>query len=114
MKVSKPKRSKREGSNPDSAILPGLLKCPTGIFGLDQITFGGLPRGRPTSFCGGPGCGKTLLGMEFLVRGASRFNEPGACISFEDTAEELARNVASLGFAVDGLIQTGKLAIDYV
>ncbi len=91
-----------------------LSKCPTGIQGLDDITLGGLPRGRTTLVCGGPGCGKTLLGMEFLVRGASQFDEPGVCMSFEETAEELSRNVMSLGFNVDGLIAAGKLAVDHV
>ena len=66
--------------------MDGISKCPTGIQGLDEVTFGGLPRGRPTLVCGGAGCGKTLLGMEFLVRGATQFNEPGVCISFEETA----------------------------
>ncbi len=92
----------------------GLSKCPSGIHGLDEITLGGLPRGRPTLVCGGPGCGKTLLGMEFLIRGAMEFNEPGVCISFEETAEELSRNVASLGFNVDALVESKKLSIDYV
>jgi circadian clock protein KaiC len=103
------KKSRRSAFSPET-----LPKCPTGIQGLDEITFGGLPKGRPTLVCGGPGCGKTLLGMEFLVRGATEFDEPGVCISFEETAEELARNVASLGFDVDGLIASKKLAIDYV
>ena len=75
-----------------------LPKCPTGIAGLDEITGGGLPRGRPTLVCGGAGCGKTLLAMEFLVRGATQFDEPGVFMAFEETAEELAKNVASLGF----------------
>ena len=92
----------------------GLPKCPTGIHGLDEITFGGLPRGRPTLVCGGAGCGKTLLGMEFLVRGATEFDEPGVCLSFEETAEELTSNVASLGFDVAGLVARKKLAIDHV
>jgi circadian clock protein KaiC len=91
-----------------------LSKAPTGIQGLDEITLGGLPRGRTTLICGGPGCGKTLLGMEFLVRGAAEFDEPGVCISFDETAEELAQNVASLGFPVDDLVAAGKLAIDYI
>ena len=90
------------------------MKCPTGIQGLDEVTFGGLPRGRPTLVCGGAGCGKTLLGMEFLVRGATQYDEPGVCISFEETAEELAQNVRSLGFDVNALISQKKLAIDYV
>jgi circadian clock protein KaiC len=91
-----------------------LPKCPTGIHGLDEITFGGLPKGRTALVCGGPGCGKTLMGMEFLVRGALEFNEPGVSMSFEETAEELATNVGSLGFDVDALIAQKKLAIDYV
>jgi circadian clock protein KaiC len=94
--------------------LGGLPKCPTGIHGLDEITLGGLPRGRPTLVCGGAGCGKTLLGMEFLIRGAMEFNEPGVCLSFEETAEELARNVASLGFDVAALVAKKKLVIDHV
>ena len=104
--MAKPKKS-------DSQWM-GLSKCPTGIQGLDEVTFGGLPRGRPTLVCGGAGCGKTLLGMEFLVRGATQYDEPGVCISFEETAEELAQNVGSLGFDVNALISQKKLAIDYV
>ena len=104
-------RKAKDSGPPQKGALP---KCPTGIHGLDEITFGGLPRGRPTLVCGGPGCGKTLLGMEFLVRGATEFGEPGVCLSFEETAEELTCNVASLGFDVDRLIASKKLAIDYV
>jgi circadian clock protein KaiC len=92
----------------------GLPKCPTGICGLDEITFGGLPRGRPTLVCGSAGCGKTLLGMEFLVRGATAFGEPGVCLSFEETAEELGNNVAALGFDVPALIANRQLAIDHI
>src|SRR5271168_3854028 len=84
------------------ALLP---KCPTGIQGLDEITGGGLPRGRPTLVCGGAGCGKTLLAAEFLVRGAALFDEPGVFLAFEETAEELAQNVGSLGFDLDELIE---------
>jgi circadian clock protein KaiC len=91
-----------------------LPKAPTGIEGLDEITGGGLPKGRPTLVCGGPGCGKTLLAAEFLVRGATQFGEPGAFISFEETSEELAQNVRSLGFDLDALVADKKLAIDYV
>ena len=91
-----------------------LPKCPTGINGLDEITLGGLPRGRPTLVCGGAGCGKTLLGMEFLVRGATVYGEPGVCVSFEETAEELTANVESLGFNLATLIKQKKLAIDHV
>src|SRR5258708_36799587 len=91
-----------------------LPKVPTGIPGLDEITGGGLPTGRPTLVCGAAGCGKTLLAMEFLVRGATEFNEPGAFIAFEETAEELAQNVRSLGFDLDELQAKEKLSIDYV
>ncbi len=91
-----------------------LPKAATGIQGFDEITLGGLPNGRPTLICGGPGCGKTIFAMEFLVRGARDFDEPGVCITFEETPEELALNVASLGFDLDGLVKHGKLAIDFV
>lgn len=91
-----------------------LPKAPTGITGLDEIMRGGLPQGRPTLVCGGPGCGKTLLGIEFLVRGARQFGEPGVCISFEETARDLAMNVASLGFDLEGLQRAHKLVIDHV
>jgi circadian clock protein KaiC len=91
-----------------------LLKAPTGIEGLDEITFGGLPAGRPTLVCGAAGCGKTLFGMEFLVRGALQFGEPGVLMAFEERPEELATNVRSLDFQIDELITQKKLAIDYV
>ena len=91
-----------------------LPKSPTGIHGLDQITGGGLPTGRPTLVCGAAGCGKTLFGMEFLVRGATEFDEPGAFITFEETAEELAQNVRSLGFDLEQLIKDNRVAVDYV
>jgi circadian clock protein KaiC len=91
-----------------------LPKCPTGIHGLDEITGGGLPRGRPTLVCGGAGCGKTLFALEFLVRGAERFDEPGVFMSFEETDAELTSNVASLGFDLAGLVQRGKIVLDYV
>ena len=74
--------------------LPVLAKAPTGITGLDEITGGGLPRGRPTLIAGGAGCGKTLFSMEFLVRGATQFGEPGLFLSFEENEQELAQNVA--------------------
>ncbi|HTH65495.1 MAG TPA: ATPase domain-containing protein, partial [Gemmatimonadales bacterium] len=80
-----------------------LAKAPTGIAGLDEITSGGLPRGRPTLVCGGAGCGKTLFAAEFLVRGAKQFDEPGVFMSFEETDAELKANVASLGFDLAGL-----------
>ncbi|HUQ70563.1 MAG TPA: circadian clock protein KaiC [Planctomycetaceae bacterium] len=91
-----------------------LAKTATGISGLDEVTGGGLPRGRPTLVCGGPGCGKTLFAVEFLVRGAVNYNEPGVFMAFEETAEELAQNVRSLGFDLDDLIARKKLAVDYV
>jgi circadian clock protein KaiC len=92
----------------------GLQKVRTGIEGLDEITDGGLPKGRPTLVCGGAGSGKTLLGMEFLVRGATQFSEPGVFMSFEETAEELTKNVTSLGFDLNRLTASKRLLIDYV
>ena len=89
-------------------------KINTGIKGLDEITEGGLPAGRPTLVCGGPGCGKTLLSLEFIVRGAMEYNEPGVFMAFEEKAEELELNVASLGFDLQKL-QTDKMVrIDHV
>ena len=92
----------------------GLSKSPTGIAGFDDITKGGLPRGRPTLVCGGPGCGKTLFAMEFLVRGATQFNEPGVFVSFEELEHELAQNTSSLGFDLPGLEKDGKLLIERI
>lgn len=94
--------------------VPRLPKAATGIAGLDEITAGGLPRGRPTLLCGSAGCGKTLLAMEFLVRGAVQYGEPGVFMAFEESAEELAQNVRSLGFDLDDLAAQNKLVIDYV
>src|ERR1035441_7827298 len=91
-----------------------LPKCPTGIQGLDEITGGGLPRGRPTLVCGGAGCGKTLLAAEFLVRGAVQFGEAGVFMAFEETEAELKANVASLGFDLAGLVRRKKIMLDYV
>jgi circadian clock protein KaiC len=91
-----------------------LPKAPTGIEGLDGITGGGLPRGRPTLVCGGAGCGKTLLAMEFLVRGATEFGEPGVFLAFEETAEELAQNMGSLGFDLEELARRNQLRVDFV
>jgi circadian clock protein KaiC len=90
------------------------MKSPTGIQGFDEITAGGLPAGRPTLVCGSAGCGKTLFGMEFLVRGATLYNEPGVFMSFEETNEELIKNVASLGFDLEDLIEHKKIALDHV
>src|SRR5664280_2357525 len=85
-----------------------LPKAPTGIQGLDEITGGGLPKGRPTLLCGSTGSGKTLLAMEFLVQGATQFNEPGVFMAFEETAEDLIKNSASLGFDLKDLIARKK------
>lgn len=84
-------------------VKQSLPKCPTGIQGLDEITKGGLPRGRPTLVCGSAGCGKTVLAMEFVVRGAMKFNEPGVFMSFEENPQELAQNVRSMGFDIKRL-----------
>jgi circadian clock protein KaiC len=91
-----------------------LPKAATGIQGLDEITEGGFPRGRPTLICGSAGCGKTLMAMEFLVRGATEFNEPGVCFAFEETPEELTQNVRSLGFDLAALERKKKLHLEYV
>lgn len=99
---------------PSHPVAPTPLEhCPTGIAGLDDITSGGLPRGRTTLLAGGPGCGKTLLGVEFLVRGAE-MGEPGVFVAFEETAQELTANVASLGWDLDALCAGGDLVVDHV
>ncbi len=92
----------------------GIPKAPTGIGGIDEVTGGGLPRGRPTLVCGTPGCGKTLFAMEFLVRGATQFDEPGVFVAFEETAEELRDNVRSLGFDLDHMVKRRQLLVDHV
>jgi len=94
--------------------LSPIRKAPTGIRGLDEISGGGLPKGRTTIVCGGPGCGKTMLGIEFLVRGALEYDEPGVLMAFEETPEDIARNVASLGFDIQDLSDKKKLFLDYV
>ncbi|WP_435549646.1 KaiC family protein [Desulfobacterium sp. N47] len=91
-----------------------LEKCPTGIKGLDEITKGGLPRGRPTLICGSAGCGKTLFAMEFLMRGAMDYGEPGVFMTFEETPEDLAKNFISLGFNLPDMISRGLIATDHV
>ena len=105
MSKTAPKKDKENRSLP---------KAPTGIQGLDEITEGGFPRGRPTLICGSAGAGKTLLAMEFLVRGAMEYNEPGVFLAFEETAPELTQNVRSLGFDLDQLAKEKKILIDYV
>ena len=99
---------------PRIPIANGLAKCPTGIAGLDEITNGGIPRGRPTLICGGPGCGKTLFGIEFLVRGIDRYDEPGVFVAFEERPEELAQNVASLGFDLRLMQKQKKLFVESI
>jgi circadian clock protein KaiC len=94
--------------------LEPLLKTPTGISGLDEVTLGGLPRGRPTLVCGPAGSGKTLLAMEFLVRGVTQFDEPGVFIAFEESASDLIANFASLGFDLPRAEANGTLVIDHV
>jgi circadian clock protein KaiC len=94
--------------------LPQLAKAPTGIAGLDEVTSGGLPRGRATLVCGPAGCGKTLLAMEFLVRGITAYGEPGVFVAFEETTDDLAANVASLGFDLRQLQADGMLVLDHV
>lgn len=105
--------TKRAGNGSPPARRP-LAKAPTGIPGLDEITNGGLPRGRPTLVCGGAGCGKTLLAMEFLVRGALDFDEPGVFMSFEETTDDLVENAQSLGFDLQRLSARRRLLLDYV
>jgi circadian clock protein KaiC len=94
--------------------LPTVKKCPTGIAGFDEITYGGLPCGRPTLVAGNAGAGKTLFAIEFLVRGATEFGENGVFVSFEETPDELAKNVGSLGFDLNTLEDEQKLAIEYI
>jgi circadian clock protein KaiC len=91
-----------------------LEKCPTGIKGLDEITKGGLPKGRPTLICGSAGCGKTLFAMEFLMRGAMDYGDPGVFMTFEETPEDLAKNFSSLGFDLPALVSRGLIATDHV
>jgi len=94
---------------------PGeISKTPTGVQGLDEVLSGGLPQGRTTLICGGPGCGKTLLAAEFLVHGAEVFNEPGVFMAFEETEAELEQNVASLGMDLKNLISEKRIFVDYV
>ena len=100
--------------NQSKSPLPALAKAPTGIVGLDEITGGGLPRGRTSLIAGTAGAGKTLLGMEFIYRGATQFGEPGVVMAFEESETELTENVASLGFDFDALIKRNQLLVDFV
>lgn len=116
MSITVPNRLRDNGARRAQAASgrPTLPKMLTGIAGLDVITGGGLPRGRPTLVCGGPGCGKTLFALEFLVRGAQEYGEPGVFLAFEETEEELAQNVAALGFDLNDLIARKLLLVDYI
>lgn len=94
--------------------LPLIQKCPTGIYGLDDITYGGLPKNRTTLICGGPGNGKSMLCMEFLIRGANEYNEPGLFVTFEETKDELTKNIGSIGFDIKDLIAKNCLILNYM
>jgi circadian clock protein KaiC len=107
-----PKKS--AGRSAAAKAVDRLEKAPTGIAGLDEITLGGLPRGRATLICGSAGCGKTMLGIEFLVKGARDYSEPGVFVTFEETKNELVVNASSLDFDLGKLVREGKLAIDHV
>src|ERR1700720_1519747 len=91
-----------------------LEKVPSGIKGVDEITGGGLPKGRSSLVCGSAGCGKSLFGLEFLVRGVTEYDQPGVLMTFEETAADIRKNVASLGFDIEALIAKKKLVIDFV
>jgi circadian clock protein KaiC len=104
-------KSKAKTPAEDSFIFP---KSPSGIEGLDEITEGGFPKGRPTLICGGAGCGKTLLAMQFIIKGITLYNEPGVFMTFEEPTQDLALNVKSLGFDVEKLKTDKKLVVDHV
>ena len=106
--------AKRSSKSAVAPKLPVLYKVPTGIAGFDEVTLGGIPQGRTTLICGAAGCGKTLFGMQFLIRGALEHGEPGAFVAFEETEDDLAKNVASLGFNVRDLEQRKLLAVDHI
>jgi circadian clock protein KaiC len=95
------------------AALPQLIKCPTGINGFDQVTAGGLPKNRTTLVSGSAGSGKTLLGLDFLINGAVNYNERGVFMSFEETEEELYKDVASLNLDLRGLVSQKKILLEY-
>jgi len=98
----------------ESPVVMALRKCPVGVSGLDEVTGGGLPHGRVSLVCGGPGTGKSLLALEFLVKGITEHGEAGFLMSFEETAAELAENTRSLGWDLPGLVERGQLAIDHI
>lgn len=111
--MKRSKRSARENVTAPSGAEGALEKTRTGIEGFDDITGGGLPKGRPTLVCGSPGCGKTLFGLQFVINGALN-GEPGVVVTFEESADDLAKNVASLGVDLNALVRRKKIAIDYV
>ncbi len=94
--------------------IPEFEKVPSGIKGLDIITGGGLPKGRPALVSGGPGCGKTLFAMEFIIRGIVDYNEPGVFVAFEEKIEDLEKNFLSMGFDLKDLIKRKKLVLDHI
>jgi circadian clock protein KaiC len=106
--------ARRKAKTAPARSLPVLKKVPTGIRGFDDVTHGGIPEGRTTLVCGAAGCGKTLFGMQFLIRGALDKGEPGAFVAFEESEEDLAKNVASLGFDVKDLEQRKLLSVDHI
>src|SRR5262245_29306216 len=108
------RRISRSSATMVSASREGIRKAPTGIPGLDEVTGGGLPAGRPTLICGSAGCGKTLMAMEFIVRGASERGEPGVFVTFEEMPEELTENVRSLGFDLQELESRGLLLVEHI
>lgn len=101
----------KSGRNSTEFIFP---KTPSGVEGLDEIMEGGFPKGRPSLICGGPGCGKTLMGMQFLIKGITEYNEPGVLMSFEELSKDLTLNVRSMGFDLEQLKAEKKLVIDHV
>src|SRR6188472_700178 len=109
--MSRQRRSIARKSKPATAL--SLAKVATGVDGFDQITGGGIPQGRPTLVCGGPGCGKTLFALQFLVHGAAH-GESGVFVTFEETEDDLLTNAASLGYDLPGLIARKRLALEYI
>src|SRR6185436_15560234 len=109
--ATRPTRRKKTLSRPRDGA--DLRKAPTGIDGFDEITGGGVPEGRPTLVCGGPGCGKTLFGLAFLAHGAT-IGEPGLFVTFEETEHDLIENVRSLGYDLNKLIRRKRVAIEYI
>ena len=103
-----------EKARAKSRDLPTVGKSATGIRGLDEVTLGGLPQGRPTLLCGSAGCGKTLFAMTFLYNGVVEYGEPGVFLAFEERSEDLIKNVGSLNYDIERLIAEKKLAIDHV